>query len=79
MPGVVRLVNALSRAHVMGGLVHSPTYNIAIHTLLCRTLCVAPPDCITLQAIAKKKPFYVNAWFHVSHAVLAPTEEQLEV
>ena len=29
-------------------------------------------------AVAKCKPFFVNAWFHVSHAMLVPTAEQLE-
>ena len=29
------------------------------------------------MARAKNKPFYVNSWFHVSHAMLTPTEDQL--
>jgi hypothetical protein len=29
------------------------------------------------KATAVSKSFYVNAWFHVSHAVLTPTAEQL--
>ena len=28
-------------------------------------------------AVAREQPFFVNAWFHVSHAMLVPTEEQL--
>ena len=31
------------------------------------------------NATATRRPFYLNAWFHVAHAALVPRPEQLAV